>query len=101
MEGVSAKTGPLNRRTRPLVSSSEVHLYNTFIEHVLKAGGGISLATRRWLTRTQMRQLSRTLRFEPKAAPSSLCFDQWLGLIRFVARQGSVGKCKASAGRSS
>ncbi len=82
----------LNLRMRPLVSSSEAYLYRTFIEHVLKAGTAISVATRRWLTRTQMNQLSRTLRFQPRDPPSSLRFEQWLGLVRFVARKRTVGQ---------
>jgi len=79
----------LNRRTRPLISRGEAQLYHTFIEHVFGAGGTINLATRRWLTRTQMKQLSHNLCFQPNAAPSRLRFEQWLGLIRFVARQRS------------
>lgn len=76
----------LNRRPRPLVSSDEARLYHAFIEHAFKTGIGIDVATRRWLTRTQLKRLSRALRFEPKDAPSRLRFEQWLGLHRFVAR---------------
>ncbi len=79
MEGVSAKTGPLNRRTRPLVSSSEVHLYNTFIEHVLKAGGGISLATRRWLTRTQIDNSPERCALSPRMPPPASVSTNGLG----------------------
>ena len=77
----------LNRRARPLVSSREAPLYRDFIEHGLKDGGAINLATRRWLTRTQLKQLSRALHFQPHDVPSRLRFEQWLGLVRFVARQ--------------
>jgi hypothetical protein len=45
------------------------------------------LATRRWLTRTQLIQLARTLYFETQDAPPRLRFEQWPGLLRFVARQ--------------
>ena len=74
----------LARRTRPLVDDSAADQYRAFIEAGFgRTGATIAQCLRAWFTGRQLRRLSRDLRFELRSTPSSLSFDQWLGLFRF------------------
>ena len=76
----------LARRERPLVDQSQTVDYQRFIRACFgRDGHAIRRCLRSELTRTQIHRLSRDLRFDPSGPPSTLTFDQWLGLFRFRA----------------
>ena len=80
----------LARRTRPLVDPSEATHYRRFIRTCFGRGDHtIRRCLRSEFTRKQVHRLSRDLRFDPSGPPSSLTFDQWLGLFRFLALAGA------------
>ena len=74
----------LARRTRPLLRSSEASRYHRFIESCFgRDSRTLGHCLGHVFSRTQLRRLGRDLRFDPGSPPSSLSFDQWLGLFRF------------------
>ncbi|MYB05188.1 MAG: 23S ribosomal RNA methyltransferase Erm [Gemmatimonadetes bacterium] len=74
----------LARRTRPLVDRYQAVDYRRFIQSCFgRDGRSIRRCLRPRFTRTQIRRLSRDLRFDPCRPPSGLTFDQWLALFRF------------------
>ena len=81
----------LARRGRPLVSDSDAWGYRAFVVRMLRSGAPTARdALRRDLTRRQTLRLARDLGFEASAKPTELSFDQWLGVYRFVALEGSA-----------
>jgi 23S rRNA (adenine-N6)-dimethyltransferase len=78
----------LGRRARPLVADVETRRYRSFVDGAFGRGRSVRSALRRELTAEQIRRLARDLRFELKAPPSALSFDQWLGLFRFASLAG-------------
>ncbi len=78
----------LSRRGRPLLSESETTLYGEIIGSAFRGGNGtVRQALRPWLSKVQLRRLAADLKFEPNAYASSLLFEQWLGILRFLARR--------------
>lgn len=76
----------LARRTRPLLHRTDDAGYRSFIEACFGQGGNtVQRCLRSTFTRKQIDRLSRDLRFDSSASPSSLSFYQWLGLYRFRA----------------
>ena len=74
----------LLRRDRPLVTGSEHARYTDFVTASFgRRGDSVARCVRGVFTRPQIARLARDLRFDPRAAPSALSFDQWLGLYRF------------------
>ena len=80
----------LSRRARPLLTGREAGVYRELTERVFRAGRPVAAAARGWLTRTQVRQLARELRFAADGPPSALRFDQWLVVVRFAARRADA-----------
>jgi 23S rRNA (adenine-N6)-dimethyltransferase len=74
----------LQRRERPLVTDARP--YRAFLERSFGAGS-VGDGLRRSVTRQQLHRLANDLRFSPAAPPSSLTFEQWLAVYRFVARE--------------
>lgn len=77
------------RRARGLVAAKDRPRYRSFVEDCFgRRGRTVSQCVRPYLTRNQLRRLSKLLRFDPVAPPSALTFDQWLRLFRFHAWHG-------------
>lgn len=75
----------LARRPRPLVDHLEGTLYRSFVATAFgRTGGTMKQCIRQFLTDRQITRLASDLRFNPAASPSSLSFDQWLGIFRYV-----------------
>jgi 23S rRNA (adenine-N6)-dimethyltransferase len=77
----------LARRPRPLVNPHEASSYERFMKKSFGTRGNtMRQCLRLSLTGRQIGQLSTFLRFSDSAPPSSLTFDQWLGLFRYSAK---------------
>ncbi|MEJ2132910.1 MAG: hypothetical protein P8Y95_15115, partial [Gammaproteobacteria bacterium] len=74
----------MSKRQRPLLAPRESRLYLRIVESAYRNGGSVRVALRAWLSKLQLRRLARDLRFDIDGQPSSLSFEQWLGLFRFV-----------------
>lgn len=74
----------LARRPRPLIDESQRRRYEDFVDTTFRHGSSIKTAMRTFATHTQLERLARDLRFQLRARPSDLNFDQWLALFRFV-----------------
>lgn len=81
----------MSKRDRPLLGNHEWRLYLRIIESAYRHGGTLRQATRPWLSKLQLRRLARDLRFGIDDRPSSLTFEQWLGLFRFVNQSTERG----------
>ena len=80
----------LARRTRPLVEESERRRYEEFVGSAFGRKGSTMHQCLRWaFTGRQIGRLTGHLRFERSAPPSTLSFDQWLGLFRFYVLERS------------
>jgi 23S rRNA (adenine-N6)-dimethyltransferase len=75
----------LGRRARPLVGPAQARLYLDLTDRLLRSGPTLARALRPRLTRAQLARLARDLGFDPAQPPSSLRFDQWLPVFRFLA----------------
>ena len=72
------------RRTRPLIDAPQGRLYRRFVSDCFGRGGGTARQCLRGVfTGRQISRLARDLRFDVRARPSDLTFDQWLGLFRY------------------
>jgi len=74
-----------SHRTRPLLTERDTRVFRGITERSY-GQGDLRRGTRPWLTETQLRRLSRDLHFEINRNPSSLKFEHWLGLVRFITR---------------
>ena len=75
----------LARRPRPLVQEQERSLYARFIGMSFGTRGStLRQCLRGLFTSRQIARLSRDLAFDVSSRPSSLTFDQWLGLFRYL-----------------
>lgn len=80
----------LARRTRPLVDESERRHYEEFVGSAFGRRGSTMHQCLRWaFTGRQIGRLTDNLRFERSAPPSTLSFEQWLGLFRFYMLERS------------
>ena len=76
----------LARRTRPLVDQAQRRLYRHFIDASFgRRGNTLRRGLGGTFTGRQIARLALYLHFSAGAPPSSLTFDQWLGLFRFLA----------------
>jgi 23S rRNA (adenine-N6)-dimethyltransferase len=74
----------LARRSRPLIEAREARAYAEFVKACFgRTGVTVGRCLRSVLSRRQIQRLERLLGFESSSAPSSLSFEQWLGLFRF------------------
>lgn len=74
----------LARRRRPLVEEVDLGAYRSFVEGCFgRRGSTVARCVRNYITHAQIHRLAKMLRFDPKAPPSALSFEQWLGLFRF------------------
>ena len=70
------------RRPRPLIERSKLDAYHDFVTACFgRRGRTVGRGLRSYFTGRQVRRLGRTLSFDPAVPPSSLSFDQWLGLF--------------------
>lgn len=98
---VSAAMVWFARRSRGLVGAKDGPRYQSFIKDCFgRRGRTVAQCVRPYLTRNQLRRLSKLLRFDPVGPPSSLTFDQWLGLFRFHAWRGQSRGVASTSGRS-
>ncbi len=75
----------LARRTRPLVDPGQRRLYREFIDESFgRRGNTLRRSLGEFFTGRQVGRLARDMSFSARAAPSSLTFDQWLALFRFL-----------------
>jgi 16S rRNA A1518/A1519 N6-dimethyltransferase RsmA/KsgA/DIM1 with predicted DNA glycosylase/AP lyase activity len=90
----------LARRTRPLVAESERRRYEEFVRSAFGRRGGTMHQCLRWtFTGRQIGRLTGHLRFERSVPPSTLSFDQWLGLFRFYMLDRTQDYRKTERGR--
>ncbi len=83
----------LARRPRPLVDQSEGSLYRNFVTAAFgRTGKTMTQCLRQLLTDRQIARLAYDLGFDPTGSPSSLSFDQWLGVFRFSVMTASSRK---------
>jgi 23S rRNA (adenine-N6)-dimethyltransferase len=75
-----------SRRSTPLVAPCDAARYRALSDQLLATGPTLRGSLRRWLSRAQIARLARDLHFDPAAPPSSLRFEQWLALFRFLSR---------------
>ena len=76
------------QRGTPLASRAEDRKYRRFVSEAFGgAGVNVEAGLRRFFSRKQINRLSRDLGFQASDRPSTLTFDQWLGLFRFHALQ--------------
>ncbi len=81
----------LARRTRPLVDRSNERRYEEFVRSAFGRKGSTMHQCLRWaFTGRQIGRLTGNLRFERSAPPSTLSFEQWLGLFRFYMLERST-----------
>lgn len=78
----------MSQRARPLLAESEGRVFMELIVGTYERGLSIRQTTRRWLSNNQIRRLARDLCFEIDGRPSSLSFEQWLGIVRFIMLAG-------------
>ena len=75
----------LGRRSRPLVSDSQGDAYRRFVSDSFgRRGNTVRRCLGNVFTGRQIERLAIDLRFRWSDPPSSLTFDQWLGLFRFL-----------------
>jgi 23S rRNA (adenine-N6)-dimethyltransferase len=76
------------RRGTPLIPRSEERLYRRLVNEAFGgAGTDVAAGLQKFLSRSQITRLARDLGFRITDKPSSLTFDQWLGVFRFYALQ--------------
>ncbi len=78
----------MSQRARPLLAESEGRVFMELIVGTYERGLSIRRTARRRLSNNQIRRLARDLRFEIDGQPSSLSFEQWLGIVRFIMLAG-------------
>ncbi len=76
----------LSHRDRPLVRDQEAPAYSSMLEIAFRARSTVAEALSSMLSKRQIRRLAADLRFRQDDAPASLCFEQWLGIFRFLSR---------------
>lgn len=84
----------LRRRERPLLFPAEMALYLQTVESALPAAT-MSRALRGCLSKRQLQRLAADLCFGLDDPPSSLAFEQWLGILRFLHRARPPGTSAA------
>ncbi|MCH7734848.1 MAG: 23S ribosomal RNA methyltransferase Erm [Chloroflexi bacterium] len=76
------------RRGTPLVSPAEERRYQRLVHEAFGATGtDVAAGLQKFLSRTQITRLAHDLGFRITDKPSSLTFDQWLGVFRYYALQ--------------
>jgi 23S rRNA (adenine-N6)-dimethyltransferase len=89
----------LSRRDRALVRAEQAEEFCDFVAAGFgREGNDVAHALRPVFSRTQLRRLSRDLRFASSQTPSSLDFSQWLALFRFFVRQADSTRRSAIRG---
>ena len=79
----------LCRKGRSLLTAQESAVYHALLDTVFGSRPEtIARSLRHRASKVQLRRLAADLNFDLADAPSSLAFEQWLGLARFVARRG-------------
>ena len=77
----------VQRRPQPLVARASMGTWRQFVRRGYRSGApDVRTAIRPYFTRRQVVMLSRDLRFDLRAPPSSLTFGQWLAMFRFYAQ---------------
>lgn len=76
----------LARRDPALVNADHEAGYRELIDVAFQSGDSAGTSLKRFLTRKQIQRLAADLRFDLDDRPPKLCFEQWLGILRFVTR---------------
>lgn len=77
----------VRRRTEPLLPARSMQAWRQFVQRGFRSGApDVRTAMRPYFTRRQLVVLSRDLRFDLRAPPSTLTFGQWLAMFRFHAQ---------------
>jgi len=75
------------RWRQPLLPPRSMEAWRGFLRQGFRSGApDVRTALRPYFTRRQLVILSRDLRFDLRASPSSLTFGQWLAMFRFHAQ---------------
>lgn len=75
----------LARRARPLVHARRARDYRRFVSGCFeRSGGTTSQCLKSTFSKKEVRRLGLDLGFDPGGRPSTLRFEQWLGLFRFL-----------------
>jgi 23S rRNA (adenine-N6)-dimethyltransferase len=80
----------LSRRERALLDPAELSIYQRLTGSAYQSRRSLQDALKPWVSKVQLRRLGRDLRFAAQAEPSSLSFEQWLGILRFVCSRDGV-----------
>ncbi|MEM7018057.1 MAG: rRNA adenine dimethyltransferase family protein [Pseudomonadota bacterium] len=75
----------LSRRERPLLSVDGEQCFQAVVQSAYQHDN-LKRAMKLWLSRKQFQRLAIDLHFSQEAKPSMLCFEQWLGIVRFIER---------------
>lgn len=76
----------LSHRGRSLLSAGERRIYLRMITTAYRDRAALKHVVQPWVSKRQLAQLARDLRFAPTLGPSALLFEQWLGIVRFASR---------------
>jgi len=77
----------VKRRPACLLPTRSMEAWRGFVRQGFRSGAAdVRTALRPYFTRRQLVILSRNLRFDLRAPPSSLTFGQWLAMFRFHAQ---------------
>ena len=75
----------LTNRPRPLVDPPDETFYRSFLSATFgRTGNTVKRCLRQFLSGRQVDRLASDFHFNPSGPPSSLSFDQWLGVFRYV-----------------
>jgi len=87
-----------HRREQPLVTRASRRTYQGFVRAMFgRRGPNVYRALRGAFSTTQVKRLSRELRFSVDSPPSDLSFEQWMALFRFYERVHLEAKDSRSA----
>lgn len=88
----------IRRREQPLIPADQAQIYKEFVTHGFHgAKDSLALSFKKVFTYTQWKRLSANLKFPLKATPTSLRFEQWLGLFNYFLT-GVAEEKKLAAG---
>lgn len=82
----------IERRAEPLVPEDQVGLYRGFVKYGFgRWRGSLGKNFKKVFSNRQWKRLASDLKFDRRAQPTDLSFEQWLGIFRFFTRALGMG----------